>query len=271
MMSAIRRPSWPHVVPAGIACGWLAVAAAGGAQLGRLQFDAAGAAAVGLAAWLTARVTAVPSELLTPYAVAVLVGSAAVAVVVSEAATRIDDIAPVTWLALALAAGGTVAAGRQQWAPALGLLAVAAATAGLPGAFWFVAAAAVVVAAIGHRGALVTVLPGAVVAVDAALGSGGVALTAVAAGLVASSSFGLAAVRQPPRVTARHLPALAVACALLFAPQTWSWTGIDSLEVDLLGRTARGVSVAVAAGALAVVLGWLTGQVAAPRPEAPPS
>ncbi len=263
------RVVWPAVIAAGVAAGWAGVLAMGGADFGRVRFEVAGAAAaVAVAAVLTARVTSVPTELLTPYAVAVLAGSAVVALAGSAGASVLDDAASPPWLVFVAAAAGTVAAGRRQWPLALGILALASALSGLVGGFWLLGASTAVVAAVGHRAALVTALPAAALAVDAALASGGAAATAVATAVVASAAWGLAGVRQPPRTGARHVPALVIGSMVLFVPHTWTWAGVDRFDAELLARTARGVTVTLAVGALAVVLGWLTGQVAPPRPEA---
>lgn len=296
--------SWAPAIAALTAAFWLLVGILGGGELGAVRVDVAGAAAaVGLAVVLAAVVPAVPSELLTPYAVATVVGTAATAVAGSGgtvvpvaggvlavgaglgAARRFDrlvllvvptlvvgaevlqPVAPAAGVAVVLAVGAAAAAGLGHRVAFAGLAALAAAAAGAGGLFWLLGAAAVVVAAVDHGAALVALLPGAVLAVDAALGAGGVALTAIATVVVVGAAAGLRPVRQPPRPGLQHVPALVVAGFLLLTSHQWAWTGVGIGETETLGRTAVGVAVAAAAGAGAVLLAWLSGQTAPPRPE----
>jgi hypothetical protein len=308
----LAQVPWAFAIPTGVAATWAVVGLAGGMTAGAVRFETAGAAAaVGLAAVLAAVVRSVPSELVTPYAVAVFVGTGATALTASGGTTLplaaasavvmaaamlarreiaekhilgvllvpavvagaagVDAIGPSTALAVLLAVAGSVAAGLDRDALAAGIVAVAAAAAGLPVAYWLLAAAAVVVAAIDHRATAVVLLPAAVVALDAALAGDGVAVTAVAAATAGVAARALLTIRRPPRLAMHHLPAAAIAAGVLFVPHHWSWTGADGLDAERLGRTARGMALVAITGAGAVAVGWASGQTAAPRAERPNS
>jgi hypothetical protein len=174
----------------------------------------------------------------------------------------------VSIVAVLTAVLAAVSAGADRWLLALGLVTVGAAAADTQAAFWLLVLATIAAAWMRHRVALITMLPGVVLLTDAALARGGVASTSVAVAAIATAAWGLRTVRQPPHLRTSDLVPGAIAIRLLLIPDVWPLAALDSHQLVVVARTARGVALALVVGAVVVGLGWLTGQVAPPHPEA---
>lgn len=172
-------------------------------------------------------------------------------------------------VALSLAAGATAAAGLAPRVPALaiGLLAMAAAATPVGGgATALLACAAVLAIAIDRPFAAIAAVPGLAAAAAALLAAPRVAdhtlgFTVAGAAVAVLLSVGAGAWRDDASpADIRAAPAVAAAAWLVVAPSTWRWTGAQASDFE------QGVAVAIAAGGIAAVVGWLAGQTPPPWP-----
>jgi hypothetical protein len=183
------------------------------------------------------------------------------AVVIGWATSARPDGAVVVAAALAVA---SVAPALMRRRPVAAVAFASMAAAGLgptrpAGAL--LAAAAVLLAAVGSPVGVVGVLPGAVAAA-VALATTPLTVNAAAVGVAVVAACLAAAVsaRGPVVLAPGRLPATALVAWLVVAPATWAWVGSVGL-----GPYQDGASRAMAAGLLAVVAAWTLGQVR-PRP-----
>lgn len=232
------------------------VVALGDLRAGVLAVEGTGAAALlvaGAGALLAAAAAAPDGEELLQ--VLVVPGL----VVAWVAVPLVDGAGPA---AAVLAAASLVVARHRPAACSFAAVALAAVGPARPAAA-LLGAAAVLIVALGPSLAWPAVVPGGVAAA-LGLAAGPAGVETVAAGVaVALAAAGLATVVDRRIVLRpRAVPAMVLGAWLALAPTTWTWAGTARLD-----DYQQGVTRAVAAGLLALVTAWMTGQLRLPSPE----